>query len=83
MTTKLIMIDNETVLLSTNNLDCQNTYRHFNAGIFMYGPSCILVYNDMRDIVSNSQLITIKDLQKRHIGEKISANWGKFIELFK
>ena len=47
MTTKLIMIDNDTALISTNNLDCQNTYRHFNAGVFMYGQSSIIMYNDI------------------------------------
>lgn len=83
MTTKLIMIDNETALVSTNNLDCINTYRHFNAGVFAYGESVILMYNDMREIISNSQLITIKDLQKRKISEKFSATWSKFIALFR
>lgn len=83
MSTKLIMIDNDTALISTNNLDCQNTYRHFNAGVFMYGQSIILMYNDMREIINNSQLVTIKDLQKRKLGEKISASWSKFIALFR
>jgi len=83
MQTKLIMIDNDTALISTNNLDCQNTHKNFNAGVYMYGESVILMYNDMREIISNSQLITIKDLQKRKLSEKISATWTKFLALFK
>lgn len=83
MTTKLIMIDNDIALISTNNLDCQTTYKHFNAGVFAYGESVILMYNDMREIISSSQLITIKDLQKRKITEKISATWSKFVALFR
>lgn len=83
MQTKLIMVDNDTALISTNNLDCQNTHKNFNAGIYMYGESVILMYNDMREIISNSQLITIKDLQKRKLGEKISASISKFVALFK
>jgi len=83
MKTKLIMIDNDTALISTNNLDCQNTHKNFNAGVYMYGESVILMYNDMREILSSSQLITIKDLQKRKLSEKISATWSKFIALFK
>ena len=83
MTTKLIMIDNNSALISTNNLDCLNTYKHFNAGVYMYGESIILMYNDIREIVNSSQLITIKDLQKRKFGEKISATWSKFIALFR
>lgn len=83
MTTKLILVDNDTALISTNNLDCQNTYKHFNAGVYMYGPSVILMYNDMREIISNSQLITIKDLQKRKISDKIDASWSNFIAIFR
>lgn len=83
MTTKLIMIDNDTALVSTNNLDCINTYKHFNAGVFVYGESVILMYNDMREIISSSQLVTIKDLQKRKLSDKISATWEKFIALFR
>lgn len=83
MSTRLIMIDNDTALVSTNNLDCINTYRHFNAGVYMYGESVILMYNDMREILGSSQLVTIKDLQKRKLSEKISATWSKFIALFR
>lgn len=83
MSTKLIMIDNNSALISTNNLDNINKYKHFNAGVYMYGDSVIVMYNDIREIINSSQLITIKDLQKRKIGEKISASWNKFLTLFK
>ena len=83
MTTKLIMIDNNSALISTHNLACLNTYKHFNAGVYIYGESIILMYNDIREIVNSSQLVTIKDLQKRKFGEKISATWNKFIALFR
>ena len=83
MSTKLIMIDNNSALISTNNLDSINTYKHFNAGVYIYGDSVILMFNDIREIVNSSSLITIKDLQKRKLGEKISATWNKFIALFR
>lgn len=83
MTTRLIMVDNNTALISTHNLDCLNTYKHFNAGVYLYGDSVVLMYNDIREILNNSQLITIKDLQKRKLGEKISATLSKFTALFK
>ena len=82
MTTKMIVVDNNSVLISTSNLDCLNTYKHFNAGLFMYGDT-VLVHNDLRDIVSNSQLVTIKDLQKRKLSEKFSATLSKFWALFR
>lgn len=83
MSTKLILIDSNSALISTNNLDNINTYKHFNAGVYVYGDSVILMFNDTREIINCSQLVTIKDLQKRRIGEKISATWNKFITLFK
>ena len=82
MTTRLIIIDNNLCLLSTNNLDCSYTYKHFHGGVILYGESTILMYNDMREIINNSQILTIKDLQKRKIGEKVSATWSKFMEIF-
>ena len=83
MTTKLILIDNNSAFTSTSNLDSLSTYRHFNAGLYVYGDAIAVMHNDMREIISNSQLITIKDLQKRKIGEKIKSTWIKFLTIFK
>lgn len=83
MTTRLILIDNNSALISTSNIDCLNTYKHFNAGTYVYGTSVILMINDMRDIINQSQLVTIKDLQKRRFSEKVSSLWSKFIALFR
>lgn len=83
MTTKLIMIDNKAALMSTSNLDSMSTYRHFNAGVYVYGDAIAVMYNDVREIITNSQLVTIKDLQKRKLSEKIVAVWSKFIAIFK
>ena len=83
MTTKLIIIDKNAALISTSDLDSMSTYRHFNAGVYVYGDAIAVMYNDIRDIITNSQLITIKDLQKRRLGEKISAVWSKFIQIFR
>jgi len=81
--TKLILTDNKMALSSTINLDCSKTYRHFNGGVFMYGDIVKDVINDASSILSSSQLITIKDLQKRRFGEKIKSTWNKFFALFK
>lgn len=83
MTTKLVLIDNKIALISTNNLASVNTYRHFNAGIFVYGDTVSNMYNDAKDMINNSQLITIKDLQKRKFVDKINATWNKFLALFR
>ncbi len=83
MTTKLILIDKNSALISTTNLDSFSNHRHFNTGVYLYGDSTILVYNDIREIISSAQLMTIKDLQKRKVGEKISAAWSKFLAIFR
>ncbi len=83
MSTRLIMIDDNAALVSTNNLDCLRTYKHFNAGVYVYGESIILMHNDMREIIASSQSVSIKDLQKRKIPEKFSAAWRKFTSIFK
>lgn len=83
MSTRLIIVDNNFAYISTNNLDCFSTYKHFNSGVYVYGENVILMYNDMREIIGASQLLTIKDMQKRKFGEKVSATWSKFVALFK
>lgn len=83
MSTRLMLVDGSLAYLTTNNLDCFSTYKHFNMGIYVYGESTILMYNDMKEIINASQLITIKELQKRKFGEKVSAIWSKFLALFK
>ena len=83
MTSKIILIDNDTALISSNNIDCLTKYKNFNAGVYMYGESVILVYNDIREILLSSQMITIKDMQKRKLSEKINATWNRFLTLFR
>lgn len=83
MTTKLIMIDDKTSFISSNNLDCSHYNKYFNGGVMFHGDSVVLVYNDIRDIVTNSQILTIKDLQKRKFGQKISSAWNRFFNIFK
>ena len=80
---KLIVVDNDTALMSTINLDCSKTYQHFNAGVYMHGEIVNQINKDISNVFINSQLITIKDLQKRKIGEKIRASWLNIIALFR
>jgi len=81
--TRLIVVDNNTALMSTINLDCSKTYQHFNAGVYMHGEIVNQINKDTNDLLVNSQLITIKDLQKRKLGEKLRASWLNFIALFR
>ena len=83
MSSNLIMVDDNTALISTNNLDYSVKTNHFNGGVYIHGDAVVLAYNDIREIVTNSQLLTIKDLQKRRAGDKISALWKKFFRNFR
>lgn len=83
MTSKIIMVDDKTALISSNNLDCGHYNKYFNGGVLFHGDSVVLVYNDIREIVTNSQIQTIKDLQKQKLGNKVSAAWNRFFRIFK
>lgn len=81
--TKLVIVDKEMALMSTVNLDCQKTYKHFNCGVFMYGEIIKTIVQDSSAIVTNSQIVTIKDLQKINILTRFKATWIKFLALFR
>ncbi len=83
MTTRLIIADNNSAVISTNNLDCFSTYKHFNCGVYMYGDVMKDIVKDMSDIISNAEQVTLKEIQKRRFGEKISASWSKVISIFR
>jgi len=83
MTTKVIMIDDKTAFISSNNLDCKHYNKYFNGGVIIHGDAVVLTYNDIREIVTNAQILTIKDLQKRKFTHKVSAAWNRFFSIFK
>ena len=83
MTSRLIIVDNNSAVISTNNLDCFSTYRHFNCGVYMFGEVMKDIAKDVSEIVSNAQPVSLKDIQKRKVSEKISANWSKVIAIFR
>lgn len=83
MTTKVIMIDDKTVFISSSNLDCKHYNKYFNSGVIIHGDAVVLTYNDIREIVTNAQILTIKDLQKRKFTHKVMAAWNRFFSIFK
>ncbi len=83
LTTRLIVVDGDSCVMSTNNLDCFNTYTHFNCGVYMYGEVMKAINSDISEIILSANLISLKDIQKRKLGEKISASWSKVIAIFK
>lgn len=83
MTSKIIMVDDKTALISNYNLNCKHYNRYFGGGVLFHGDSVVLAYNDIREIVTNSQIQTVKDLQKRKVGHKIAAAWNRFFSIFK
>lgn len=83
MTNRLIIVDNNSAVISTNNLDCFSTYKHFNCGVYMYGEVMKDIAKDISEIVSNAEPVSLKDIQKRKLSEKVSASWSKVIAIFR
>lgn len=83
MTTKMIVVDGDSALISSNNLDFVSIYRDFNAGVYLYGEGVKEIVKDVSVIMANCPAITLKDIQKRKFRDKLSATWFKFITLFK
>jgi len=83
MTSRLIITDNTSAVISTNNLDCYSIYKHFNCGVYMYGDVMKDISKDISEIISNAEPVTLKDIQKRKLSEKISASWSKVIAIFR
>lgn len=83
MTSNVILVDDKQALISTANLNSRHYNRYFNCGVLFYGDAVVLVYNDIREIVTNAQILTIKDLQKRKFSYKVSSAWNRFFSIFK
>lgn len=83
MTSRILIIDNNSALVSTNNLDFFSNYTHFNSGVFIYGEVVKEIQKDISEVISNAQALSLKDIQKRRFTEKISAFYRKFTSLFK
>lgn len=83
MTSRTLIVDGNSALISTNNLDFFSNYTHFNSGVFMYGEVVKEIQKDINEVISNAQALTLKDIQKRKFTEKISATYRKFTSLFK
>ncbi len=83
MTSRTLIVDNNSALISTNNLDFFSNSIHFNSGVFMFGDVVKDVQKDITEVISSAPTLTLKDIQKRRITEKFSATYRKFTSLFK
>lgn len=83
ITSRTLIVDGNSALISTNNLDFFSNSKNFNSGVFIYGEVLKDISKDIGEVISNAQALTLKDIQKRKFTEKISARWNKFVAIFK
>ncbi len=76
---KVFVSDNDTAVVGTVNLDYRSFYHHFECGAFIYANPVIWdVERDFQETLKKCKKMTIADLKKRSIWEKIA---GKILRL--
>ena len=80
---KMVICDNLTAILSSMNLDYRPMYTHFGDGVIMHkGPAVDAIIKDFEDMKNASHEITIKEMTKRSVFEKmIAAIYRLFVPL--
>ena len=72
---KVFVSDNDTATVGTINLDYRSLYHHFECGTFIYNnPVVWNIEKDFQKTLHKSQEITLKDLKKQNVLEKICGH---------
>lgn len=76
---KVFVADNDTATVGTINLDYRSLYHHFECGAFIYNNPVVWdIERDFQNTLQKCQKITIKDIRKRSVWQKIA---GKILRL--
>ena len=71
---KMVICDGNTAILSSMNLDYRPMYTHFSDGVLVYkGTAMNGIMKDFESMKDSSYEITIKEMSKRNIFEKLIA----------
>lgn len=77
---KTIVVDDCTAVVGTINMDFRSMYLHFENGVLIQNsPTISEITQDIKDVISQSHLVTLKDMKKRKLREKIIS---KFLLIF-
>ena len=77
---KVFVSDDDTATVGTINLDYRSLYLHFEDGVFIYNNEVIAdIEQDFQETLLKCRSVTLKDVQKRTMKEKIE---GQVLRLF-
>ncbi len=77
---KVFVSDNDKATVGTINLDCRSLYLNFECGTYFYKNSAVVdVEKDFQETLLKSHYVTLEDVRKRPIREKIL---GRIMRLF-
>ena len=72
---KVFVSDNDTATVGTINLDYRSLYHHFECGAFIYNnPVVFNIESDFQKTLQKSQEVTIEDLKKQPMLQKICGH---------
>ncbi len=78
---KLLVVDGESGIIGTINMDFRSLYLHFENGVLLHNSSTVKeMALDINDVINKSRLVTLKDMKKRSLWEKFCAQILKFFE---
>ena len=73
--TKLVVYDKTTAMVSSMNLDYRPMYTHFADGVLIHkGAALTAINKDFEEMKGASHEITIKEMSKRNVFEKLIAS---------
>jgi cardiolipin synthase len=76
---KMIIADNELVMIGSVNFDFRSMYCNFENGVLINSGKTILnIKQDFDSIISSSHLVSYRDLKQRKLHEKVAAQIVKF-----
>lgn len=79
MHAKVFVSDNDTATVGTVNLDYRSLYHHFECGAFIYNNPVVWdVERDFQETLKKSHKVTMRDVRRRTIAEKVC---GKILRL--
>ena len=77
---KMAVVDNETSVIGTINMDFRSLYLHFENAVMIHNSTTTNhVSKDIKDVISQSHLVTLKDMKKRKLHEKFIS---KILRIF-
>ena len=71
---KMIVVDDVTVMLGSADFDFRKMFTHFEAGIIIHNSKTVLTAKqDVEKVITSSHAITLRDCKQRKMREKIAA----------